>query len=183
MNAGSFAAMAFGLLPALDAWITAVWSLISILVVLVAMVLSAVLCSPTGNHPLDLADADCQTSLFSQGMAPLAIVLGNPHHISKSDHWGQNCQWPFNLPTTCAAGICRSRDTGKQLHLYVLWKEDNMQVVPIVKQPISPSLEFQRFLGAVCAPYVLPSRKAAPGLGLTTGAQAAQGRMLPNSQQ
>lgn len=31
--------MAFGLLPVLDAWITAVWSLISILVVLVAMVI------------------------------------------------------------------------------------------------------------------------------------------------
>lgn len=30
---------AFGLLPVLDAWITAVWSLISILVVLVAMVI------------------------------------------------------------------------------------------------------------------------------------------------
>lgn len=32
-------AMAFGLLPVLDAWIAAVWRLISILVVLVAMVI------------------------------------------------------------------------------------------------------------------------------------------------
>ena len=47
-----------------------------------------------------------------------------------------------------------------QLHLYVLWKEGNMPVVPLTNSEMfhsPPPPEFQFFLGANCATYTLLS--------------------------